>query len=194
MKFSLDSLTKEVKKRQTVVSAVGDLSSIREKLKIYEHREKELDIEILELKNSPFPDNNTKVSFRSFLVFTRNIIKVIFPSIRSPGDCIPIYISPNLGSSQATPCFSSMLFVLGPIKSSFPKMLFMLFSLLFAIAPQLWIQAFNKSKQVNIHKQVLLFRNSFSLLWESSGSLLSNAIQIPTVRDWAIAVNTTGYS
>lgn len=43
---------------------------------MYEHREKELDIEILELKNSPFPDNNTKVSFRSFLVFTRNIIKV----------------------------------------------------------------------------------------------------------------------
>ena len=66
MKFSLDSLTKEVKERQTVVSAVGDLSSIREKLKIYEHREKELDIEILELKNSPFPDNNTKVSFCSF--------------------------------------------------------------------------------------------------------------------------------
>lgn len=137
MKLSLDSLTKEVKERQTVVSAVGDLSSIREKLKIYEHREKELDIEILELKNSPFPDNNTKVSFRSFLLFTRNIIKVIFPSVRSPGDCIPIYISPNLGSSQANPCFSWMLFVLGPIKSSFPKMLFILFSLLFLILSQL---------------------------------------------------------
>lgn len=137
MKFSLDSLTKEVKERQTVVSAVGDLSSIREKLKIYEHREKELDIEILELKNSPFPDNNTKVSFRSFLVLTRNIIKVIFPSIRSPGDCIPIYISPNLGSSQVTSCFSSMLFVLWPIESSFPKMLFILFSLLFVIPSQL---------------------------------------------------------
>ena len=81
MKFSLDSLTKEVKERQTIVSAAGDLSSIREKLKIYEHREKELNIEILELENSPFPDNHTKVSLRSLLLCTPNIIKVSFPVI-----------------------------------------------------------------------------------------------------------------
>lgn len=67
-KYSLENLAKADQGNESASLVKGNLATIKDGMKECDVKEKELDQKICRLKNSPYPDNQIKVSFVGILL------------------------------------------------------------------------------------------------------------------------------